>query len=134
LSGEKWKEEREAEISFNYLGQLDQAMGERSMFKPANESIGASRSPRGMRKHLLEIICGVAEGRFQVNWVYSENLHRRETIEMVAENYIESLRKLIKHCLSPESGGYTPADFPRAKFSQEELDDLIEELSEAAGD
>jgi non-ribosomal peptide synthase protein (TIGR01720 family) len=73
-------------------------------------------------------------GRFEVSWVYSEDLHDRSTVERLAESFIQSLRNLIKHCLSPDSGGYTPSDFPKVKFDQKELDDLIEELSEATGD
>jgi non-ribosomal peptide synthase protein (TIGR01720 family) len=124
----------EAEISFNYLGQLDSAVEMRSGFKPANESVGRSRSSLGKRKYLLEMIAGVVGGRLQVGVIYSEKIHKRETIEALATHYVDSLRSIIEHCLSPEAGGYTPSDFPKANFNQKELDELIEELTEATGD
>ena len=32
---------------------------------------------------------------------------------------------MIEHCLSPEAGGYTPSDFPLARWNQAELDRVI---------
>jgi hypothetical protein len=36
----------QAELSFNYLGQLDQALSDSLLFRPAQESSGPPRSPR----------------------------------------------------------------------------------------
>src|SRR6202041_1517339 len=47
------------------------------------------------------------------------------TIERVAGSYLEALRGLISHCKSPEAGGYTPSDFPKAHVNQLALDRLI---------
>jgi non-ribosomal peptide synthase protein (TIGR01720 family) len=71
----------------------------------------------------------VADGRLRVNWGYSEAVHRRSTIERVAQNFMEALRSLIRHCTSPSAGGYTPSDFVGAGLDQEELDHLISQLS-----
>lgn len=38
--------------------------------------------------------CGIRNSRFYVNWRYSENLYRRETIEALAENYLSVLRAI----------------------------------------
>jgi hypothetical protein len=43
------------EISFNYLGQLDQTLSESSLFGPARESSGPPQSPLGRRPHLLDV-------------------------------------------------------------------------------
>jgi hypothetical protein len=43
---------------------------------------------------------------------------------------LDALHQLIVHWLSSDAGGYTPSDFPEAELSQEELDALLEELSE----
>jgi non-ribosomal peptide synthase protein (TIGR01720 family) len=50
--------------------------------------------------HLLEINGGVAEGELTVSWNYSQNLHRRSTIEAMGERYVESLRSIIKQAQS----------------------------------
>jgi non-ribosomal peptide synthase protein (TIGR01720 family) len=118
------------EISFNYLGQVDQTLAD-SSWKIAPERVGASRSPRGRRAQLLEIDGSIAGGRLQMEWSYSENLHRRATIEGVAQEFLDALRALIAHCQSPEAGGYTPSDFPDVALSQTELDALLGEISAA---
>ena len=91
----------------------------------ARESSGPARSPRQARKYLLEINGSVREGRLQLEWTFSESIHRRSTIEIVAAQFLTALRSLIVHCLSPEAGGYTPSDFSNAKLSQAALDKLV---------
>ncbi|BAZ11502.1 amino acid adenylation domain-containing protein [Calothrix sp. NIES-4071] len=118
----------QAEVSFNYLGQFDQVLTESSLFKLARSS-GASQSLRNNRSYLLEIYGGIESGRLQLSWTYSQNLYCQSTIEGLAQGFIEALRELIAHCLSPETGGFTPSDFPLAKLNQEELDSAFEQIS-----
>jgi len=40
-------------------------------------------------------------------WMYSEAVHRRSTIEDLAQRFVEALRSIIAHCQSPEAGGFT---------------------------
>jgi amino acid adenylation domain-containing protein/non-ribosomal peptide synthase protein (TIGR01720 family) len=120
----------QAEVSFNYLGQLDQVLPESSLFNAARESSGPTRGLHEGRRYVLEIIGSIIGGQLRMTWRYSGNLHRRATIEALAERFIGALDRLIQHCTSAEAGGYTPSDFPTAKLSQRELDDLIEELGE----
>ncbi len=115
----------EAEISFNYLGQFDQLLHTSTLFQPAQESIGPSHSPRGSRKHLLDVNGLIIGKQLRINWMYSENVHQQVTIERRAQEFLEALRSLIEHCLSPETGGYTPSDFPLARLSQDKLDQAL---------
>jgi non-ribosomal peptide synthase protein (TIGR01720 family) len=119
------------DASFNYLGQLDQGLDESSDFRLAQESTGPTHSPRATRSHLLEIEASIIGGQLQVVWSYSENLHRRQTVERLGLDYIDSLRKLIAHCRSSKAVGFTPSDFPEAKLNQADLDKLIAGLSGA---
>jgi non-ribosomal peptide synthase domain TIGR01720 len=98
----------QAELSFNYLGQLDQALSDSSLFRPAQESSGPPRSPRGRRPHLLEVNGFVVGGQLQLEWTYSQQVHRRATVERLAQGFLEALEALIAHCQSPEAGGFTP--------------------------
>src|SRR6185369_5731747 len=115
----------EAEIGFNYLGQLDRVLSAGSLFAPARESAGPAVSRWTARPHLLEINASVLEGRLRTSWSYSSAVHRPETIERLAAEYQEALRAIIAHCLSPEAGGATPSDFPLARIDQETLDRLL---------
>ena len=120
------------EISFNYLGQLDQALAADSPFAPAIESAGPVRSPRAARRHLIEINGGVTEGRLELIWRYAGRVHRRTTIETLAGWFMESLRALIAHCLEAESGGFTASDFADFGWNEEDLDQILEKIAEAA--
>jgi amino acid adenylation domain-containing protein/non-ribosomal peptide synthase protein (TIGR01720 family) len=86
-----WEATPRAEICFTYLGQFDQALNSASLFALAGESPGPFRSERGLRSHLLDVVGSVVGGRLLVNWIYSENLHSRATIELLAHAFIENL-------------------------------------------
>jgi non-ribosomal peptide synthase protein (TIGR01720 family) len=117
----KLSEMPRAEIIFNYLGQLDALVGEPRLFKIAGESSGRASADENRRMYLLDVNAMVVQGKLQVNWSYSEKLHRRETIEKLAYRYIQCLREVIVHCRSEEAGGFTPSDFPAANMTQDEL-------------
>jgi amino acid adenylation domain-containing protein/non-ribosomal peptide synthase protein (TIGR01720 family) len=121
----------QAQISFNYLGQFDQVLAGDSVFGPARESKGPVESPRRLRPHFLEVTSHVAGGRFGVSWTYSENVHRRQTVERLAEIYMAELRSLIAHCLSSDAGGVTPSDFPLARLSQKQLEKVLAQAGKA---
>ena len=121
----------EAQLSFNYLGQLDQVVSERGWLSGAAESSGTARSPRGTRKYLVEVNALVAAGQLQINWNYSAALHHAEEIERLAGYYVEELQNLIEHCRQPGAGGYTPSDFPLAQLPQLPLRAMMHELGQA---
>ncbi|MEH2211070.1 non-ribosomal peptide synthetase/type I polyketide synthase [Nostoc sp.] len=114
----------QAEVSFNYLGQLDQMLSPDGMFGVAKESSGPENSLRSHRSHLLEINAFVVGGCLQLDWIYSNNRHQRTTIEGLVENFVAVLRSLIDHCQSPDVGGYTPSDFPLARLDEDKLSKL----------
>jgi non-ribosomal peptide synthase protein (TIGR01720 family) len=111
-----------AQVSFNYLGQLDQIFrDDASPFALTNDPVGRSRGEAGRRPYLIEIDGGVRDGRLQMEWVYSEELHTRRTIEAVAERFTRKLRRLIEHCVLREVREYTPSDFPLANLNERQL-------------
>ncbi|MFS0516453.1 amino acid adenylation domain-containing protein [Nostoc sp. UIC 10607] len=118
----------QAEIIFNYLGQFDQTFSDSSLFSFANESSGRSHSLQGKRSHLLEINSLVNGGQLQLELTYSKNLYRKTTVEFLMQNFVTALGKLITHCQSSESGGYTPSDFPDVELSQTQLEKALAEM------
>ncbi|HEU4535568.1 MAG TPA: condensation domain-containing protein, partial [Polyangiaceae bacterium] len=113
-----------AEVSFNYLGQLDQVLPPDSLFAPAAESAGAMRDGRARRPYVLEVTGSVRGGRFEFQFAYGTSVHDRATIEGWARRYAEALREIVRHCVSPGAGGYTASDFPLAPLDEGELDRL----------
>ncbi len=83
------------------------------------------------RSHLLEIKVFDAGGHLESEWTYSENVHRRETVERLAEEFLEALRALISDSAHPDAEGYTPSDFPLAALNEETFGKLRSLLAES---
>src|SRR6266508_1357144 len=132
-AGERMRRMAEAEVSFNYLGQVDQVLEPGGIFSEAGESGGATRSKKGKRSHQLEITAIVKGGRLVLQWIYSPEAHERRTIEELAGRFEEAVERVIEHCREPEAGGYTPSDFPLARLTQEEVDRLVKAEREVEG-
>ena len=125
----------QAEVRFNYLGQTDRALPQASMFEPDPESSGPLQSPKRERGYLLNIIGAVTSGELRLEWTYSENIHRRETVERLARSYIEELQTLIAQARSRvDAASFSPIDFPRAKLSPEELKKVLAKLTGSQGE
>jgi non-ribosomal peptide synthase protein (TIGR01720 family) len=115
------------QISFNYLGQFGTSRDD-SLFSPAQESRGPERSLLSKRSHLIDINGGVSDRQLRLEWTFSGNLHRRETIEGLAQDFAQSLVALVKHCQNPAAGGVTPSDFPLARLDQKKLGKVLAKL------
>jgi amino acid adenylation domain-containing protein/non-ribosomal peptide synthase protein (TIGR01720 family) len=126
---ESLRELPQAEVLFNYSGQFDQTFSESGMFVMAQEERGSGRSSRNQRQHLLEITGAVLDGQLQLTWIYNQQIHTEETVERLAADFVAALGKLIEQCQWGELAGFTPSDFPEAELSQQELDELVAELS-----
>lgn len=113
-----------AEISFNYLGQLDRTFMSDLFCGEAPEDQGAPMAGELFRPHLIDVVAMVVEGRLQLTVWYSEAIHHRSTIEQWMNAWLQKVRLLIEHCCREGVGGYTPTDFPLAQLTQEELDPL----------
>ncbi|HEX6289407.1 MAG TPA: amino acid adenylation domain-containing protein, partial [Herpetosiphonaceae bacterium] len=90
----------QAEINFNYLGQIDQVLGGSLIRGLTDESIGPTRSPESARRYLIEINAVMIAGQLQVTWVYSTNRHQPATIECLADSFMHTLQAIIDHCLA----------------------------------
>jgi non-ribosomal peptide synthase protein (TIGR01720 family) len=95
-----------AQVFFNFQGQAfqkkwtQQQQPEAALIVQASESKGPSCNPRNKRHLVLEVNANVYGERLVLEWRYSRNVHRRSTIEMLAESCVGSLRSLISYCQS----------------------------------
>ena len=115
------------EVSFLYLGQLDQQASRDSsaLLDLAQDAIGPEQSPHGSRSHLLEVSGWLREGRLHFEWRYSAQIHRHETVARIADRFVDAARSLVHYCRAHPLKRHTVADFPHANLSQEDLDALI---------
>jgi non-ribosomal peptide synthase protein (TIGR01720 family) len=113
-----------AEVSFNCFGQRSQTLTDLPMFSLADEFAELNQSAQGRRGYSIEINGGIFDGELRMTWTYSEGLHRRTTVEKLAESFIEALRSLIEHCEAEEGAEVIPSDFPLARLDQHKLSKL----------
>jgi non-ribosomal peptide synthase protein (TIGR01720 family) len=87
------------------------------------------RSPDSERHHLLEINAFIGEGCLHLQFSFSEEFHKQETIQNLIEIFGSTLRQLIEHCSSREASEYSPSDFPEADLSQDDFDTLLNQIN-----
>jgi non-ribosomal peptide synthase protein (TIGR01720 family) len=116
------------QILFNYSGQFEQTLRSLIRFKRIDTMVPHSRNPNEHRAFSIEINSGIAQGQLQIEWIYSEGIHRAETIRRLGERLINALREIIVHCQSLESRKLTASDFTASGLNQSELDELLSEL------
>jgi amino acid adenylation domain-containing protein/non-ribosomal peptide synthase protein (TIGR01720 family) len=110
------------DVSFNYLGQFDQAVHD-SRFGFARESAGQAVTPSSRLAYVLDLNGHIAEGELALSWRFSPGLVSPDAVQQLIDSFAEKLEALIAHCESAEPSA-TASDFPLAKLSQGELQRL----------
>ena len=127
-TAEKLQNLPQAEVRFNYLGQLDSVMLDSSLFRVSSQPTGPAQSTKANRAYLINIIAAVSDGKLRLEWTFSESLYYRETVNRLAESCVAELRNLIAQSRTSERINYSPSDFPSAQLSQEELNKVLAKL------
>ncbi|MBW4500874.1 MAG: SDR family NAD(P)-dependent oxidoreductase [Scytonema hyalinum WJT4-NPBG1] len=121
---EKLRSLQQAEVLFLYLGNYERTVPESSLLKLSPKSSGLSRSSRAQRSHLIEINALIVQDQLKVDWIYSQNVHRQETVETLAQDFLAALQALITDSQSSSSKNFTASDFAEFKLSQWNQDDI----------
>ena len=123
---EGFKLEKNPEISFNYMGQVNQDSGQDGIkFSPY--SSGPSVSENNKRPFVLNINGIVTEGRLSLSINYSSKQYRRETMEQLACLYKEGLNRVVEHCVTKEQTELTPSDISCKSLTIDQLDQIVEQ-------
>ena len=101
-----------------------------SFFELVTRTGAAGVDSHEMRSGVFQIKVSDAGGCLRSEWTYNENLHRRETVQHLADEFLEALRALIAHSALPDAEGYTPSDFPLAALNEEKFRKLSSLLGE----
>ena len=83
-----------AEILFNYLGNLSQLTNHSPLFH-ATSPIELFRAPDEQRCYLLEINSFIINDQLEIHWTFSKDRHTTDTIAKISSNYILFLQDLI---------------------------------------
>lgn len=115
----------QASIGVNYLGQLDRAFADtNARVRLAIESAGPEQSPLARRPHALEVQAFVLDGRFRVTLVGAPEA----PLDRWAADIERELRAFLGAAIAPDTHAYTPADFPDAVLTTDELDGVLAEV------
>lgn len=118
-------------VGFNYLGQFDQLFGEDARFGYCDESFGPALGPDGTRIFVLEVYGRVSAGQLEFDFEYSENLHKRDTIQALATEFSAHLRTIIRHCLATDVGDLDTSDFSEFDWSASDLSSIMDAISDS---
>ncbi|MGE6631996.1 amino acid adenylation domain-containing protein [Bacillus sp. NPDC077027] len=114
------------QISFNYLGQMDQGDSEARLYL-ADERNGHVHHPKAEREHLIDVYGYVLKGELHMNFMVNRELLEQKEMRDIPNRFKESMESIISHCLR-EKGGFTPSDFPMVSISQERIDQLPKDV------
>jgi len=75
--------------------------------------------------HLLAVNAFIKNESLEVNWSYSQNIYRAETIEGLALNYLECLGFYLDS-VNCSSDSYSVSDFSLVELNDDELNSILE--------
>ena len=109
-------------VVFNYLGDFDTTIEAEGLLEFADESAGDNISKLNQRNSLLAINSMIVKGKFRMDWDYDSNRYKKETIDKLAQSYLENLNKIIVHCAQIKNKILTPYDYGLTEvFTHNEL-------------
>jgi non-ribosomal peptide synthase protein (TIGR01720 family) len=86
-----------------YQGVLDQSVDGPRVMQPASEPAPMSWDPQSKDFHHPLLLRGeIVNGCFNARWEYNQSVHKRATIERIANDFMEAMRALVIHCRSQE--------------------------------
>ncbi|MEU7481581.1 non-ribosomal peptide synthase/polyketide synthase [Lentzea sp. NPDC042327] len=112
-------------ISFNYHGQWDVAADADGLVRARCAPLGRDSAPGNARAYLIDVVGLVENGRLELTWLYSGQVHDESTVRGVADAMVRGLAEIVEHCAEPGAGGRTPSDFPLAHLDQVAVDRLV---------
>jgi amino acid adenylation domain-containing protein/non-ribosomal peptide synthase protein (TIGR01720 family) len=113
------------QVCFNYHGQWDTASADGGLFGDRHDTVGSDVAADEPNTYLLDVAGLVSDGRLEMSWLYSDQVHDEATVRGLAEAVRDALVAIVEHCARPDAGGRTPSDFPLARLSARAVDELV---------
>jgi non-ribosomal peptide synthase protein (TIGR01720 family) len=125
-----------AEVCFNYLGKVNNVIGDKSkqgMLAREVMNIGQPRSPKARRAFVFEINCAVVDNKLTLKWSFSNKMHLVGTVEKLALDCIKNVTaivnlKSVDTPISAEDELFELADIDESDLSA--ISDLLDNIDE----
>jgi amino acid adenylation domain-containing protein/non-ribosomal peptide synthase protein (TIGR01720 family) len=111
------------DLLLNYLGQVDSLTAHSTLFAAGSEDVGPTHAPENLRRYAHELESEVRQGRFQLAWRYSRNLHDAHEVKSVLEAFGAALRTLLTG--AGVKAARSAADFPLARLTDQALEQML---------
>ncbi|MGA9773578.1 MAG: amino acid adenylation domain-containing protein [Blastocatellia bacterium] len=115
----------DAQVSFNYFGQVDEVLSQSPVFRLSTEDKSSDYSLAGRQQHAIEVNSVIAGGRLRLDWKCSEGLYCRATIERLAQGFIETLQSLISLSRATDAAEFMPADIALSNLDEQDINNLL---------
>jgi len=112
-------------VVFNYLGK--KGVNNKTVLGTIQVIEQETRHAESEREYYLEVNATLDQNKLISTWHYSKDQFKQQTIEKLAESFSYNLSILIKNATSG-SDDYSTKDFPEADISQQDLDNLLDQL------
>jgi amino acid adenylation domain-containing protein/non-ribosomal peptide synthase protein (TIGR01720 family) len=109
-------------ISFNYLGHFMQD-NDGAFFKLSGINTGGSVHPGMHRKHAVDIVGMLSEGKIRFSFLYNKYEYDKDHMENLAKDFHSHLSAIIRHCSARRKPMATPYDLGSG-ISLEELEQI----------
>ena len=128
------------EVSFNYLNESSSFTESTSNAEASDEKSGTSSSvsglscnPRARRYYLVEVSAVLAENRLGIEFTYSQNVHRRATIEALARGLLNTLRMLTAQAQTAEAAKHAASDLNAFGWGRADIADITAAIKKSRG-
>lgn len=120
----------EAQVSFNYLGQFKDEPSSNARFRLSANPMGPTDRADAQGRYSIEVYALVSGGQLHVTWLFSDEVVKPASIDMLANAYLRTLRELIVGLKRVKAESQAVAGFPLAELDENELRALSKALND----
>jgi len=113
-------------LVFNYLGVIGNSHSDSEI--RYNFQARGNHDALSERTSTIDINVFVSDDKIHMNWSYSHDAYREETISKLIKAYMDNLKEITDYCVAKVESDYTPSDFPESGLDQDDLDELMKLL------
>ncbi|MED2933172.1 amino acid adenylation domain-containing protein [Bacillus wiedmannii] len=111
-------------VRFNYLGNFDNSLNS-DVFHLSPIDCGVNIGYDNHLTALLDMTAMIVNQNFRVEITYSQNRYHTETMQSFLNNYMETVKEIVRFCTDKNEKEFTPSDF-NLDLSQDDLDSLFD--------
>lgn len=114
-----------AQLTFNYLGQFDNATSHSALFTLSDKTAGKAMNDADHLPYLLEMAAQVRNGQLEIELNYSQLHYDEVVVSQWLESICAHLKALVQFAGQLEQPLYSAVDFPLASLNRATTQTLV---------